>query len=76
MPEVATGSEAVAHPLFQRPRVGKAAVDGAVPDGLAVILNTPPVPGMSATSCNSVPKVESSSCAIHAARNSHWHWVQ
>ncbi|CFN82334.1 Uncharacterised protein [Bordetella pertussis] len=38
--------------------------------------NTPPVPGTRATSPRSAPKVESSSCAIQAARSSHWHCVQ
>src|SRR6478735_4540514 len=37
---------------------------------------TPPVPGTSATSATSSWKVASSSCAIHAARAVHPHWVQ
>src|ERR1700722_11642872 len=41
-----------------------------------VITKTPPVPGCSDTSPRSVPNVERSSCAIHAARNSQWHCVQ
>ena len=34
------------------------------------------VPGTSDTLPRSSPKVLSSSCASHAARNSHWHCVQ
>ncbi len=38
--------------------------------------NTPPVPGTSVTEPSSVPKVLSSSAAIHDARSSQLHWVQ
>ena len=78
MAEVALGIDHVAHQLLQLGGVGKAAVALAVPDQLSlqVMVKMPPVPGTSTTSPRSVPKVDSSSCAIQPARSSHWHCVQ
>ena len=78
MAEVAARVEAIAHALLKDLDVGKAAISLALPDCQAVTgdFEDPPVRGMSATSPRSVPKVESSSCAIQAARSSQWHWVQ
>jgi hypothetical protein len=76
MAEVAAGFDAIAYALLKDLDVGKAAISLALPDRSQVISKTPPVRGASATPPRSAPKVESSSCAIQAARSSQWHWVQ
>jgi len=43
---------------------------------LQVMRKIPPVPGSSATRPRSSANVLSNSWASHAARSSHWHWVQ
>ena len=78
MAEIAVRVDDVADQLLELGRIRKAAVALAVPDELSLqeMVKMPPVPGTSATSPSSVPKVESSSCAIQPARSSHWHCVQ
>lgn len=68
----------VADPLLEHLGLGKTAVGLALPDlhTIATDVEYPPVPGTSDTLPRSSPKVLSSSCASHAARSSHWHWVQ
>lgn len=78
MAEVSVGEGDVANALLELHGVGEAAVTLAFPicSPSTSMWNTPPVPGTRVTEPRSVPKVLSSSLAIHDARSSQLHWVQ
>ena len=78
MAEVAVGVDAVADQLLDLPGVGEAAIALALPGEFAVEMNLENAAGagFSVTSPISRLKVESTSCALQAARSSQLHCVQ
>ena len=78
MAEIAAGIDHVADQLLELRRIGKAAVAFAVPDDRFVAGDGEDSAGAGNQGhlAKLVPKVESNSCAIHAALSSQWHWVQ
>jgi hypothetical protein len=78
MAKAARGIDMVADELLEHPAIGEAAIALALPDQRPIEMDfkDPTGPRYEGDALESVEKVESSSCAIHAERSIQLHWVQ